>query len=742
MPLEINQFIRANRYRIDAYLAKGGMGAVYRGWDTSLNIPVAIKENLVTTETSQKQFSMEAQILARLSHPNLPRVTDYFIVPDIGQYLVMDYIEGEDLQQMLKRLGVLPEPEALNWIAQVCDALAYLHSQPSPIIHRDIKPGNIKIKADGTAVLVDFGIAKVFDHATATTMGAKAVTPGYSPPEQYGNGTTDPRSDVYALGATLYTLLTGQQPPESIKRAVGSAELPAPRTLNPSISPQIERAIMRSTEVTTNRRYQRIEDLLEAIQLPNEPSYDAVRSQVYEPTRQPVGGFQDGGSGWTSAPASGPQSGPRSSPQSGPQSGPRSAPASGPRRVSQPVPSVQKKGLSPLAWVGILGGGGLMVVCAVVILALVFGGNLLNPDPTATAIVSAREVSTERPTPVPTELPSASPTPWPTDAPPTNTPVPTEMPTDRPTEEIVVVNPPVEIGFSAPALFADGIFELVVPNGWDVNEQAASVLLIDPSGIGFVNIAGTNTGYLLDSYGFENFVTEREINMFGEHENYTEVSREIDGDQGNATVTKSLDFDGIPQTVITLYEQYDQAILAMDFWADTDQYDPYLDYFDPIASSVVFNEAAMADYDVYNWITDFEAQDGMFQVEVPLEWSVIHEDGDDFYIDTFISPDDHGVIQAIVFTHLAPLSEAEAEAYVREMVSAVYGDNLRTISGEWSPEKTFSLEWHEDDALFSGMSYFDMRGNTSVIFSLVYDDEWEYVYSPVLDYTIGTYFVP
>jgi len=136
----------------------------------------------------KKQFTREAQILARLAHPNLPRVIDSFIIPDVGQYLVMDYVEGEDLQTMLGRLGRLPEPQVLSWISQICDALAYLHNQSSPIIHRDIKPGNIKIRSDGRAMLVDFGIAKVYNPTIATTMGARAFTPGYSPPEQYGTG--------------------------------------------------------------------------------------------------------------------------------------------------------------------------------------------------------------------------------------------------------------------------------------------------------------------------------------------------------------------------------------------------------------------------------------------------------------------------------------------------------------------------------------------------------------------------
>ena len=264
MPLRAGQVLH-NRYRIEALLGQGGMGAVYRAWDISLDVPVAIKENLDSSAEARTQFGHEARILARLSHPNLPRVTDHFFIPSQGQYLVMDFVEGEDLGSMLQRLGALPEPQVLTWITQICDALAYLHSQPSPIIHRDIKPTNIKVRIDGKAMLVDFGIAKVYDPKLATTIGAKAVTPGYSPPEQYGIGTTDARSDIYALGATLYHLLTGQAPPESVQRLAEQKQMVAPRQINQQITPLVEQVILKAVEVTTERRFQNIVELRNAL---------------------------------------------------------------------------------------------------------------------------------------------------------------------------------------------------------------------------------------------------------------------------------------------------------------------------------------------------------------------------------------------------------------------------------------------------------------------------------------------
>ncbi len=286
MPLTIGEIIHHNRYRIESLLGKGGMGAVYKGWDTNLDIPVAIKENLEVTPEAQKQFIREANMLAKLVHSNLPRVIDYFSIPDQGQYLVMDFIDGEDLHSMSTRLGQLPEPDVLGWIAQILDALAYLHSQPDPIIHRDIKPANIKIRPDGRAVLVDFGIAKFFDPKLATTMGAKAITPGYSPPEQYGGGSTDIRSDIYALGATLFTLLTGKEPPESVLRAVKQVEFPRPRELNSDISPQVEEAILKSVEISTDRRFQTINELRQtlnrATEAPSTPTSEPLSKNEME----------------------------------------------------------------------------------------------------------------------------------------------------------------------------------------------------------------------------------------------------------------------------------------------------------------------------------------------------------------------------------------------------------------------------------------------------------------------------
>ena len=254
MTLKTGDIIQ-NRYRIVRLVGQGGFGAVYRAWDMNVSQPIALKENLGVGAEAQRQFEREATLLAGLRHSNLPRVTDHFIVPGQGQYLVMDYVEGQSLAALLKeRAGPLPEAAAVAWIRQVCDALTYLHTRRPPVIHRDIKPENIIISADDRAMLVDFGISKVYVEGGHTTVGAMAVTPGYSPPEQYVGISTEARSDVYALAATLYKLLTGQTPPESVAIMAMGVRVPAVRELNPAVRAMTAQAIERAMTPTMNQR--------------------------------------------------------------------------------------------------------------------------------------------------------------------------------------------------------------------------------------------------------------------------------------------------------------------------------------------------------------------------------------------------------------------------------------------------------------------------------------------------------
>jgi serine/threonine protein kinase len=253
-----------NRYKITAVLTHGGMGAIYRAYDQSLNMEVAVKENLFSTEEGTRQFHREATILASLRHSNMPRVTDHFVIEGQGQYLVMDFIEGDDMRQRLARQGALPEDEVSLIGATICDALSYLHNRQPQILHRDIKPGNIKITPAGQVYLVDFGLAKVLQGGQATTIGAQALTPGFAPPEQYGQG-TDARSDLYALGATLYAALTNVTPEDALARALNSTQLTPITKVNPKVSRQMASVVEKSMSVSPEQRYQSAEEMKQAL---------------------------------------------------------------------------------------------------------------------------------------------------------------------------------------------------------------------------------------------------------------------------------------------------------------------------------------------------------------------------------------------------------------------------------------------------------------------------------------------
>jgi serine/threonine protein kinase/Tol biopolymer transport system component len=253
------------RYRIVEILGQGGMGSVYRAVDENLGVDVAAKENLFTTDEYARQFRLEAVILANLRHPNLPRVTDHFVIGDQGQYLVMDYIEGEDLRQRMERMGNITEDDAILLGAAICDALSYLHTRKPPILHRDLKPGNVKITSEGHIFLVDFGLAKVLHGSQATTTGARAMTPGYSPPEQYGTARTDPRTDIYSLGATLYAALTGIIPEDGLARAMDNTQLTPLRKRNSKVSRRLSAAIEKAMGIDPGDRFQNAEEFKRAL---------------------------------------------------------------------------------------------------------------------------------------------------------------------------------------------------------------------------------------------------------------------------------------------------------------------------------------------------------------------------------------------------------------------------------------------------------------------------------------------
>ena len=263
------QSMLANRYIIFQKVGQGGMGAVYQATDTRLgHKPVAVKEmsDAAITDPLEKQqarqaFEQEAQMLATLNHPNLPRVTDNFSEGG-KQYLVMDFIEGQALEEVLNQTpGFLDEEVVVDWGVQLCEVLDYLHRQQLPVIFRDLKPANIMLDRDGKVKLIDFGIARLFKPGKAADT-ASFGTAGYAPPEQYGKGQTDARSDIYALGATLHNLLTKHDPAQT------PFHFPPVRSLNSNVSGAVDQAILRAVAQNPNQRWQSARQMQHALVSP------------------------------------------------------------------------------------------------------------------------------------------------------------------------------------------------------------------------------------------------------------------------------------------------------------------------------------------------------------------------------------------------------------------------------------------------------------------------------------------
>jgi len=277
-PLKSEEVLRG-RYKILERIGKGGMGSIYLADDMRLKgRQCALKEVEYdhalpedVREEAREQFRREAIVLARLDHPNLPKVSDIFSNGP-RDYLVMDYVPGQDLRTLLldarRKKEFLPEQEVLVWADQISNALGFLHSQDPPIVHRDIKPSNLKLMPNGLIKLVDFGLVKILapEEVTITIIQGQG-TALYTPLEQYGGSDahTDIRSDIYSFGATLYHLLTDESPADARKRFLSPESLIPLRQINPSLTQRTERAVMWAMSMHPDERPNTINDLRQAL---------------------------------------------------------------------------------------------------------------------------------------------------------------------------------------------------------------------------------------------------------------------------------------------------------------------------------------------------------------------------------------------------------------------------------------------------------------------------------------------
>ncbi|MDQ3005305.1 MAG: serine/threonine protein kinase [Chloroflexota bacterium] len=277
-PLKSGEVLRG-RYKIRERIGQGGMGSIYLADDTRLKgRECALKEVEYDRALPEKirdeareQFLREATVLARLDHPNLPKVSDFFS-HGARDYLVMDYVPGSDLRTLMmqarRNKKFLPEKEVLVWAEQISNALTFLHMQDPPIVHRDLKPSNLKLMPQGLIKLVDFGLVKILapEEITITIIQGQG-TALYTPLEQYGGSDshTDIRSDIYSFGATLYHLLTNEAPADARKRFLQPDSLMPLRQVNPAIAARTERAVLWAMSLHPDERPSTIDEFRQSL---------------------------------------------------------------------------------------------------------------------------------------------------------------------------------------------------------------------------------------------------------------------------------------------------------------------------------------------------------------------------------------------------------------------------------------------------------------------------------------------
>jgi len=278
VPLKTGETLRG-RYRVNRIIGQGGMGCIYLADDLRLEGRQCALKEVEHDQTlprklikeARDQFLREATVLARLDHPNLPKVSDFFSINQCD-YLVMDFVPGKDMRTLMlekrSKDQFLSEDQVLNWSNQLADALAYLHEQVPPILHRDIKPSNMKVTPSGLLKLVDFGLVKLLAPGEITiTILQGQGTALYTPLEQYGGdiGHTDVRSDIYSFAATLYHLFTNKAPADARQRFITPSALQSIRALNPAVTSRTEKAVLWGMSLHPDDRPATIDEFREAL---------------------------------------------------------------------------------------------------------------------------------------------------------------------------------------------------------------------------------------------------------------------------------------------------------------------------------------------------------------------------------------------------------------------------------------------------------------------------------------------
>jgi hypothetical protein len=383
-----------------------------------------------------------------------------------------------------------------------------------------------------------------------------------------------------------------------------------------------------------------------------------------------------------------------------------------------------------------------IVLLLVVGLACSFGA---GGEPTAAPLATEAptEVSaapTDAPTEAPTEVPTEAPA-EPTAPPATKPALPTSPP--DPTQAPPVAEAPFELDsniYSHP----DGIFELYPPAGWEVETKTGGATFTEPpGGSGFINVEVTNTSYQIDGPSFEQFVDSRDANLFGRFDGYEVINRQVDTDLGIARVTKRLNFGGEPQVVFTLYDQHSAVVFSLDFWASSELAAPYQEKYEEIIdNATVDSVTAQEVVDVYYWIYTFTGPRDLFEIEVPLPWLYETTEGEFAIVDTFYSPDNHGIVQNITYDDGEAIDSSTAGAFALSLLREFYAEDIRITDDQVQPDGSERLTWDSPSGDYSGISFLESRGTTFLMFSVLWDNPYEADYFDTLDYIISTYTTP
>jgi hypothetical protein len=289
----------------------------------------------------------------------------------------------------------------------------------------------------------------------------------------------------------------------------------------------------------------------------------------------------------------------------------------------------------------------------------------------------------------------------------------------------------------------EGLFSFYPPLGWEKREDEIGAVWFESlDNLTALKFEITNTGYELNGRDFENFINARDKNLFSIYEEYHEVNRDIKLENRKAIITKKLAYDGQLQTVVSIYHQDNETILAQDFWVNEKTYELNIDEIENFFNNININKNLAANLPHYAWIMDFIGPDSLYSVNVPISWTYEHTTGDFTAIDAFNSPDENAIIQNIIYDDGNDISQLEAAALALELLRNFYGEDIKITEDRIQPDGSERLAWFSLDKNLTGLSFFETRGTIFLLFNAVYENSYRNYYIDSLNYAVSTYKAP